>query len=169
MPHIRNKSPTGGDLFHGVGPGEAASTHIFVVPKMWSGPRLVKLSAESFILRRSIPRQKPSSWLLRGVANTRHPTKHSRWRSLFLWTHETIAHNSRLVATRLGRGPPLAIPATAGISLRSPIPRRNGAQAPFLGSTNKKRLILFVDPRGIGPRPRPCHGRVIPFYYRPKF
>jgi hypothetical protein len=26
----------------------------------------------------------------------------------------------------------------------------------------------FVDLRGVEPRPRPCHGRVLPLYYRPK-
>jgi hypothetical protein len=26
-----------------------------------------------------------------------------------------------------------------------------------------------VDPRGIGPRPLPCHGSVIPFYYGPSY
>ena len=28
-------------------------------------------------------------------------------------------------------------------------------------------LVISVDPRGIGPRPRPCHGRVIPLNYGP--
>ena len=29
-------------------------------------------------------------------------------------------------------------------------------------------MVIFVDLRGIEPRPPPCHGGVIPFYYRPE-
>ena len=28
--------------------------------------------------------------------------------------------------------------------------------------------VSFVDLRGVGPRPRPCHGRVLPLNYRPR-
>lgn len=40
----------------------------------------------------------------------------------------------------------------------------------FLPETGEKsmgKLHYFVDPRGIEPRPHPCHGRVIPLYYGP--
>lgn len=29
------------------------------------------------------------------------------------------------------------------------------------------RAIVFVDPRGVEPRPVPCHGTVLPLYYGP--
>ena len=37
-----------------------------------------------------------------------------------------------------------------------------------LSLTRAGRLV-FVDLRGVGPRPRPCHGRVLPLNYRPLF
>ena len=30
-----------------------------------------------------------------------------------------------------------------------------------------RSFIIFVDLRGVGPRPRPCHGRILPLNYRP--
>lgn len=46
--------------------------------------------------------------------------------------------------------------------------RRAGPRAlPYKNKNRHSRTHIFVDPPGVEPGPRPCHGRVLPLYYGP--
>src|SRR3989344_2888948 len=45
--------------------------------------------------------------------------------------------------------------------------RRTGKHSHINILANQAKLVKFLDLRGIEPRPRPCHGRVLPMNYRP--